>query len=53
MKNEREKRLRLEAREMEQRKREHALGYPVCFDLLDSEGCEAYQRALVKDDWAA
>jgi len=51
MKNERGKCLRLEAREIEQRKREHSLGCPVCFDLLDSDGCDAYQRALAKDDF--
>jgi len=47
----REKWLRHEAREREQRKREHSLGCPVCFDLLDSDGCHAYQRALAKDDF--
>jgi hypothetical protein len=49
MKNERGKWLRLEAREMEQRKREHALGCQVCYDMLDSESCDAYQHALAKD----
>jgi hypothetical protein len=48
---ERGKWLRLEAREMEQRKREHALGCQVCFDMLDSESCDAYQRALLKDEY--
>jgi hypothetical protein len=39
-----------EARELEQRKHEHALGCQVCFDMLDSESCDAYQRGLAKDD---
>jgi hypothetical protein len=46
---EREKWLRFEAREMEQQKREHALGCPVCNSQLDSESCEALARALLKD----
>jgi hypothetical protein len=48
---EREKWLRLEAREQEERKRDHALGCSRCGSELDSESCDALKAALLKDNW--
>jgi hypothetical protein len=34
-----------EARELVGRRHRHVWGCPVCFDLLDSDGCEALEGA--------